>query len=74
MKKIYECEKCGVVTDDRGHLCVPKAVDCMDSYCGTSGDVGNMCDSIREKAGYSCVTCGRTAEKPELVCDTLKLH
>lgn len=74
MKKTFECEKCGVVTDEHRHLCVPKAVDTMDTYCGSAGDVSHMCDSIREKAEYTCVTCGRSANKAELVCDTVRLH
>jgi predicted RNA-binding Zn-ribbon protein involved in translation (DUF1610 family) len=74
MKKTYECEKCGVVTDERNHLCVPGSVDSMDSYCGSTGDASKMCDAVREKAKYTCTTCGRNAEKAELVCDTLKLH
>jgi len=74
MKKIYECGKCGVVTSERDHLCVPRSVDTMDGYCGSTGNISHMCDSIREKAEYTCVTCGRTAEKADLVCDTVKLH
>jgi DNA-directed RNA polymerase subunit RPC12/RpoP len=74
MKKNYECERCGVVTDNRDHLCVPKSVDNIHSYCGFAGDVANMCDSIREKAAYTCVTCGRMAEKAEMICETIKLH
>lgn len=74
MEKIYECEKCGVVAHERDHLCVPRSVDTMGSYCGSTGNISHMCDSIREKAQYSCVTCGRTSEKADLVCDTIKLH
>ena len=74
MNKIYECEKCGVVTHERDHLCVPKSVDNMDSYCGSAGNDSQMCESIRKKAEYTCTICGRTAEKAELVCDTVKLH
>jgi DNA-directed RNA polymerase subunit RPC12/RpoP len=33
-----------------------------------------MCDSIKETAGYTCITCGRTAEKAEMICKTIKLH
>jgi hypothetical protein len=74
MKKLFECEKRGVVTNERSHLCVPRSVDGLSDYCGSSGDVSHMCDSIRETAEYSCVTCGRTAEKAEMICDSIKLH
>lgn len=74
MKKLYECERCGVVTEERDHLCSPKSVDGLGAYCGSSSDVSAMCDDIRETAGYTCSTCGRTAENPELVCNSVKLH
>lgn len=74
MKKLYECSKCGVVTDERDHLCSAKTVDSMDAYCGSTGNAAQMCDSIRDKASCTCITCGRSAEKAEMVCNTLRLH
>ncbi len=74
MRDLYECEKCGVVTDDRSHLCSPRSVESMNDYCGSAGDKSQMCDSIRENAEYTCVTCGRTAEKADMVCNSIKIH
>lgn len=74
MTKLYECEKCGVVTDERSHLCSPRSVASLDSYCGSAGDASQMCDSIRESAKYTCITCGRSAESAGMVCNTIKLH
>ena len=74
MKQRFECEKCGVVTDDRSHLCSPRSVSGLSDYCGSPSEKSQMCDSIKETAEYTCVTCGRTAEKAEMICDTIKLH
>lgn len=74
MKDMFECEKCGVVTHDRSHLCSPRSVDSRSDFCGSSGDKAHMCDSIQETAEYTCVTCGRTAEKADMVCNSIKLH
>ncbi|MEZ4484710.1 MAG: hypothetical protein R2864_08960 [Syntrophotaleaceae bacterium] len=74
MTKLYECDKCGVVTDDRQHLCSPREVIGIDSYCGSSGDSSQMCDGIRESAKYSCTSCGRSAERAAMVCHSVKLH
>jgi predicted RNA-binding Zn-ribbon protein involved in translation (DUF1610 family) len=74
MKSLFECGKCGVVTEDRSHLCSPQSVDSMSDYCGSSGNKSHMCDSIREEAEYSCTTCGRTADKAAILCDSIKLH
>ena len=74
MTKLYECKKCGVVSKEHSHLCSPESVDNMDAYCGASSDTSQMCDSIREKAEFTCITCGRTVESPELVCNSIRLH
>lgn len=74
MTKLYECGKCGVVTDNRNHLCSPKSVDGMNAYCGSSGAASQMCDSIRSTAKYTCTTCGRNAESAGMVCHSVKLH
>lgn len=74
MTKLYECGKCGVVSKEQNHLCSPVSFDTMDSYCGASSDTSSMCDSIREKAEFTCTTCGRTAESPDLICSSIRLH
>lgn len=74
MTKLYECKKCGVVTDERNHLCSPRSVADMNAYCGSAGDISQMCDSIRLEAKYTCTTCGRTAERVGMVCHSVKLH
>ena len=74
MTKVYECKKCGVVSKEFNPLCSPASVDNMHAYCGASSDASQMCDSIQEKAEFTCTTCGRTAESPELICSSIRLH
>ncbi len=74
MTELYECKKCGVISKEQNHLCSPESVENMHAYCGAASDTSSMCDSIRDKAQYTCTTCGRTAENPELVCSSIRLH
>ncbi|MEZ4598609.1 MAG: hypothetical protein R2940_02330 [Syntrophotaleaceae bacterium] len=74
MRETFECEKCGVISEDRSHLCSPREAESLSDYCGSAGDKSKMCDSIQETAEFTCVSCGRTAEGADMVCNSLKLH
>lgn len=67
MTRIYECGSCGVVSEDKGHLCVPKELASRDEFCGTNPD-RDICDTMSESVTFECGTCGRAAESKELLC------
>lgn len=68
MSKLYECSNCGVVTEDKQHLCQPKEVGSKDEYCGTN-PVRDICDEMNESVRFECANCGRLAESKDLLCD-----
>lgn len=68
MSKIYECSRCGVVSDTKSQLCSPQEQENLQAYCGTAPERGTMCDSMRERLPFVCGTCGRPAKQAELVC------
>ena len=68
MTKLYECSNCGVVTEDKQHLCQPKEVGSKEEYCGVN-PVRDICDSMNASVSFECSVCGRAAESKELLCD-----
>lgn len=68
MTKLFECSKCGVVTEDKPHLCQPKEVEGKEEYCGINPD-RDICDTMHESVSFECHICGRAAESKELLCD-----
>jgi len=71
MTNIYECEKCGVVTEVREQLCNPREVEDKKSYCGTTPERGEVCEEMKEHFAYVCGRCGRPAKQAELLCSPL---
>lgn len=67
MTSLYECSKCGVVSETREHLCQPQEVENRDAYCGVNPD-RDICDTMHESVSYECGICGRAAESKELLC------
>jgi hypothetical protein len=68
MAKLYECSNCGVVTEDKQHLCQPKEVGSKEEYCGVN-PVRDICDQMNESVSFECRICGRAAESKDLLCD-----
>ena len=71
MSKIYACDVCGVVTQERTQVCDPRQLENKGVYCGTTPETREMCSSIKEHLTYVCGSCGRPAEQAELLCDPL---
>lgn len=68
-KTTYQCSTCGVVTDDKSHLCKPQAIAGREDYCGQPSSTEEAaCAPINESLDYECASCGQRTEKPELVC------
>lgn len=68
MTKLYECSNCGVITEDKQHLCQPKEIAGKDDYCGTNPD-RDICDTMHKSVSFECRNCGRAAESKDLLCD-----
>ncbi|MCE7911082.1 MAG: hypothetical protein DCC43_15710 [Candidatus Brocadia sp.] len=71
MANIYTCKTCGLVMEEKGHLCNPipakKVVACK--YCGTTtGDPRHVCSPKLVSLKYICDSCGRLAAKREMLC------
>lgn len=75
MKQTYECTTCGIVTENRGHLCQPVALEGRGDYCGQpiGKKTALMCAVETDRLDYECSNCGRTAEKSDLVCAPRKV-
>ncbi len=73
MMEIYECSRCGVVTETREQVCQPRRVSDKQEYCGTAPERGTLCEDIAEQLPVVCAACGRPAEQPELVCEPRNL-
>jgi len=72
MSELYECQTCGVISQERGHVCSPKSVESRADFCGTTPEDAQMCDSMKESPHYHCDNCGRPAEKASMVCSPIK--
>jgi len=71
----YKCGKCGVVTDNKNHLCKPEPVENKSEFCGSGPDRDSqICESMAQHLSFQCSTCGRPAEKPELVCKPVSIR
>lgn len=71
MVNVYSCKTCGLVTQEKGHLCNPipskKVVACK--HCGTiTSDPRHVCSPTLVNLKYSCDSCGRLAPKREMLC------
>lgn len=73
MKKLYECERCGVITKASKHLCHPNELADKHDYCGTARESGHLCPQMRLSLSYVCGSCGRPAEQAGLLCQPLLL-
>ncbi len=70
MKKSYKCSTCGVISEERQHLCSPQAVAGKQDYCGQPvEEAGPVCGPMSRSLEYECGSCGRPAEKPDMVCN-----
>ena len=76
MKKIFECSTCGIVTENKRHLCKPVELEGQSDYCGQplGRKTAFMCAEETTRLDYQCRSCGRTAESPELVCAPHKVN
>ena len=69
MTKIYECSKCGVITETPDQLCTPQRLENMGVYCDASGDTQSMCAEMKSQVAFVCDRCGRPSEQAEMVCE-----
>lgn len=69
MSEIYECSRCGVVTEASSQVCKPRTLSNKHEYCGTAPERGALCECIRMQLPFVCAVCGRPAEQAELVCE-----
>ncbi|BCR06193.1 hypothetical protein DESUT3_32620 [Desulfuromonas versatilis] len=68
--KTYKCSSCGVISDERDHLCKPEKNASRADYCGSGPEkISQMCDQMDQNLKYQCFTCGRPTDKPDLVCN-----
>ncbi|HAD04190.1 MAG: hypothetical protein A2091_09525 [Desulfuromonadales bacterium GWD2_61_12] len=73
MTNLYECGRCGVVSEASNHLCQPLEVAGREGYCGILAP-RDICDSMQESLTFECASCGRPAENKELLCDPHKIR
>ena len=69
MKEVYECEHCGVITEEREQLCEPHKMNDKGVYCSMTPAGGEMCKSVKEHLTYVCGSCGRVTDDSELLCN-----
>ncbi len=69
MNEVYECETCGVITEDREQVCRPSQMDDKGVYCSMTPITGGMCSTMKGHLNYVCGSCGRVAEQSELLCN-----
>jgi len=72
MTKIYECKKCGVITQAPDQICKPQRLENMGVYCGEPGKTDQMCTDMKEHVAFVCESCGRPAEQANMVCTPRK--
>lgn len=68
MSELYECSRCGVVTEISDQVCQPRSLSDKNAYCGTAPERGTLCECIEEQLPFVCASCGRPAEQAHLVC------
>ena len=73
MTDLYECGRCGVVSEESNHLCQPQEVAGREDYCNVLAP-RDICNSMNETLAFECASCGRPAEKKELLCDPHKIR
>ena len=71
----HVCPTCQQQTAAQGHLCVPvRAKDETCSWCGALiPDERHVCDEKIKELAYICNSCGRTAVKPDYLCNPKKI-
>lgn len=76
MKHIFECSTCGIVTENKKHLCHPVALDGQGDYCGqqVGMEAESMCDEEKKRFEFECGNCGRPSEQADLLCVPMKTH
>lgn len=70
--KRYECTTCGVVTNNKKHLCQAEEVAEGRSCGGDREKEKAMCDPMQQKADFRCGFCDRPSSDPELLCNPEK--
>jgi hypothetical protein len=69
MISAYKCGKCGVISDQKDHICQPQEVESRAEFCGSGPEhISQMCEPMAENLRFQCFTCGRPSEHPNLVC------
>jgi hypothetical protein len=73
MAEKYECGTCGMVTHEKEHLCDPIEIARKGDYCGRSGETDEaMCEPMSSSLEFTCSSCGRPTEDPDMVCSPEK--
>jgi DNA-directed RNA polymerase subunit RPC12/RpoP len=71
----YTCARCGVVSDDKNHICRPEVIDDRSEICASEPKRdGRICESMAQHLSYECSACGRPADKPDLVCKPVSIR
>jgi hypothetical protein len=75
MSSIYKCGTCGVVSDERGHLCEPEKTASWAEFCSSGPEhVSQICEEIDRKLEFQYFTSGRPTDKPDLFCNPTPLR
>ncbi len=74
MNTTYECTQCGMITENKSHLCNPVALESRASHCGPKASANNMCKEEKTRYEFECGNCGRPTEDPDKVCHPTKAH
>jgi len=66
MAKTYECERCGLISAHKDHLCEPVG---QSHYCSEPVDkTASMCRETAGAQSFGCARCGRMADEESLLC------
>lgn len=70
-----ECPTCHKKAGESGHLCVPRSLSHKKcDWCGAFiPNARHLCNSKLQEVTYICNSCGRTAVKPEFLCQPQKI-
>ncbi|MBN1902393.1 dodecin domain-containing protein [Candidatus Sumerlaeota bacterium] len=69
------CPTCHQVVGEDGHLCAPTTKeDTTCEWCGALiPNARHLCNDKIKEIAYICNSCGRTAVKPEHLCNPIKI-
>ena len=74
MGELHKCATCGAVTKEDGHLCAPVPNLAQCDHCGQSTEnARHVCRTKREELDYVCDSCGRLADRADLLCQPAKV-